>query len=59
MRYKTQIRSWLAWYLFDRGNKSPKPALYYPTDGWTADPGEVEHALRSDGIWNETNRGKK
>lgn len=26
-----------------------------PLDGWSDDPNDIEHALRSDGIWNDTN----
>ena len=29
--------------------------IIVPLDRWSDDPNDIEHALRSDGIWNETN----
>jgi len=52
MKYKTQIRSRIHWYLMRlKGrNDYPKPSWFYPRDGWITDPKEVERIMRERGL---------
>jgi hypothetical protein len=47
-KYETGILVALKDRIFPPGNKHPKRAFWWPTDGWITDPDEIIKAIRLD-----------
>lgn len=44
----TNVKQFIKWLFSDR--KHPRPAIYYPKNGWITDQKEVERVMREKGL---------
>jgi hypothetical protein len=52
MKYKTQIRAFIKYYILKMQgiHETPRPSLWYPTDGWIYDPVQIKGLMAQDGF---------